>query len=207
MVSSSVFIGFSPQTQTWYLSIVLHQHILIFLKIYPKKARKSRHFKPKISHFGHFHSFNWNYIPIFICICSLYTLSIGKTWFNVAKNWIIILQLNLKQLHKVNFYPSDNNFTQALLVCLWQISSLFTQCTNNCFCFLCLELEALSLDIATDLTKQQNQSSYHYSENQCVLWTFYFLTLKIAKYNSLLLLLQNQPSHPICKFMTNIRPL
>ena len=124
MVSSSVFIGFSPQTQTWYLSIVLHQHILIFLKIYPKKARKSRHFKPKISHFGHFHSFNWNYIPIFICICSLYTLSIGKTWFNVAKNWIIILQLNLKQLHKVNFYPSDNNFTQALLVCLWQISSL-----------------------------------------------------------------------------------
>ena len=51
----------------------------------------------------------------------------GKTWFNVAKNWIILLQLDLKQIHKVNFYPSDNNFTQALLVCLWQISSLPTQ--------------------------------------------------------------------------------
>ena len=48
----------------------------------------------------------------------------GKTWFNVAKNWIILLQLDLKQIHKVNFYPSDNNFTQALLVCLWQISYL-----------------------------------------------------------------------------------
>ena len=48
----------------------------------------------------------------------------GKTWFNVAKNWIILLQLDLKQIHKVNFYTRDNNFTQALLVCLWQISSL-----------------------------------------------------------------------------------
>ena len=28
----------------------------------------------------------------------------------------------------------------------------FTQCTNHCFCFLCLELAALSLHIATDLT-------------------------------------------------------
>ena len=52
----------------------------------------------------------------------------GKTWFNVAKNWIILLQLDLKQIHKVNFYPSDNNFTQALLVCLWQISSLLYYC-------------------------------------------------------------------------------
>ena len=61
-------------------------------------------------------SFNWNYIQNFICICSLYTLSIGKTWFNLTKNWLILLQLDLKHIHKMNFYQSDNNFTQALLV-------------------------------------------------------------------------------------------
>ena len=46
------------------------------------------------------------------------TLSMGKTWSNLTKNWIILLQLDLKHIHKVNFYPSDNNFTQALLVML-----------------------------------------------------------------------------------------
>ena len=54
----------------------------------------------------------------FWTFCSLYTLSIGKTWFNLTKNWLILLQLDLKHIHKVNFYPSDNNFTQALLVML-----------------------------------------------------------------------------------------
>ena len=34
--------------QTWYLSIFLHKHIFQILEIYPQKARKSRHFKPKI---------------------------------------------------------------------------------------------------------------------------------------------------------------
>ena len=53
-----------------------------------------------------------------IHICSLYTLSMGKTWFNLTKNWIMLLQFDLKHIHKVNFYPSDNNFTQALLVLL-----------------------------------------------------------------------------------------
>ena len=56
--------------------------------------------------------------PNFICICSLYTLSMGKTWFNLTKNWIMLLQFDLKHIHKVNVYPSDNNFTQALLVLL-----------------------------------------------------------------------------------------
>ena len=32
--------------QTWYLSKILHQHIFKTLKIYPKKTRKSRLFKP-----------------------------------------------------------------------------------------------------------------------------------------------------------------
>ena len=27
----------------------------------------------------------------------------------------MLLQFDLKHIHKVNFYPSDNNFTQALL--------------------------------------------------------------------------------------------
>ena len=30
----------------------------------------------------------------------------------------MLLQFDLKHIHKVNFYPSDNNFTQALLVML-----------------------------------------------------------------------------------------
>ena len=42
----------------------------------------------------------------------------GKTWFNLTKRLIILLQLGLKHIHKVNFYPRDNNFTQALLVML-----------------------------------------------------------------------------------------
>ena len=29
-----------------------------------------------------------------------------------------LLQLDLKHIHKVNFYPRNNNFTQALLVML-----------------------------------------------------------------------------------------
>ena len=102
--------------QSWYLSIFLHQHISKILKIPPQKARKSQYFKQSISHFGRFHSFNWNDIPILICIFSLYTLSMGKTWFNLAKNWIISLQLDQESIHKVIFYPSDNNLTQVLLV-------------------------------------------------------------------------------------------
>ena len=55
---------------------------------------------------------------VYIHICSLYTLSMGKTWFNLTKTWIVLLQFDLKHIHKVNFYPSDNNFTQVLLVML-----------------------------------------------------------------------------------------
>ena len=55
---------------------------------------------------------------MFICTFSLYTLSMGKKWFNITKNWTIWLQLELKHIHKVNFYPSDKYFTQALLVML-----------------------------------------------------------------------------------------
>ena len=55
---------------------------------------------------------------VYIHICSLFTLSMGKTWFNLTKNWIMLLQFDLKHIHKVNFYPSDNNFTQALFVLL-----------------------------------------------------------------------------------------
>ena len=104
--------------QTSYLSIFLHQHIFKILTIYPQKTRKSRHLKPKVLHFWCFYSSYWNYIPIFICICWLYTLSMGKTWFDIAQNWIIFHHLDLKHIHKVNFYPSDNNFTQPLLVML-----------------------------------------------------------------------------------------
>ena len=42
----------------------------------------------------------------------------GKTWLDITKKWFTSLQLDLKQIHKVKFYPSDNNFTQALLVML-----------------------------------------------------------------------------------------
>ena len=52
--------------QTWYLSIFLHQHIIKIWKIYPKKTRKLRHLNLKPFFFWHFHSFNWNYILIFI---------------------------------------------------------------------------------------------------------------------------------------------
>ena len=71
--------------QTWYLSIFLYQHIFKFLKIYPKKCVNRDILNLKYHILDVFHSFNWNYIPIFICISSLYTLSMGKTWFNVAK--------------------------------------------------------------------------------------------------------------------------
>ena len=37
---------FNAHSQTSYLSNFLHQHSFRILKIYPKKARKSRHFKP-----------------------------------------------------------------------------------------------------------------------------------------------------------------
>ena len=53
-----------PAKQTSYLSIFLHQHSFRILKIYPKNARKSRHFKPSIFLYWRFHSFNWNYIQI-----------------------------------------------------------------------------------------------------------------------------------------------
>ena len=57
----------------------------------PQKTRKSGHFGPLILYFWRFHSFNLNYIPIFICMCSLYTLLMGKTWFNITKNWTMLL--------------------------------------------------------------------------------------------------------------------
>ena len=47
--------------------------------------------------------------------------------FDITKNWIILLQLDLKHIHKVNFYPSDNNFTQALLVML--VTNIISGCT------------------------------------------------------------------------------
>ena len=64
-------------SQTWYLSNFLHTTFWKFWK-FTQKARKSQHFKPKTLHFWHCYSFNWNYIPIFVYICSLYTFSMGK---------------------------------------------------------------------------------------------------------------------------------
>ena len=40
----------------------------------------------------------------------------GNAGLELTKNWIMLLQLDLKHIHKVNFYPSHNDFTQALLV-------------------------------------------------------------------------------------------
>ena len=45
-------------------------------------------------------------------------LSMGKTWFNIVKNLIILLQLDLKHITRVKFYPSDNNFVEAMLMML-----------------------------------------------------------------------------------------
>ena len=42
----------------------------------------------------------------------------GKTWSNLVKNWIMLLQFDLNHINKVNFYPSNNNLIQALLVLL-----------------------------------------------------------------------------------------
>ena len=41
----------------------------------------------------------------------------GNTWLNLTKNQIILLQFGLKHIHKVNFYPSDNNFSAACDAC------------------------------------------------------------------------------------------
>ena len=38
----------------------------------------------------------------------------------------MLLQFDLKHIHKVNFYPSDNNFTQALLVLL--VTNMISDC-------------------------------------------------------------------------------
>ena len=46
----------------------------------------------------------------------------------------MLLQLDLKHIHKVNFYPSDNNFTQALLVML---------VTNMIFGYFCALLSGI----------------------------------------------------------------
>ena len=51
--------------QTWYLSKLLHLQILPNLKIYPKKAHNSWHFRPKIFIFYYFYLRNWNFIPIY----------------------------------------------------------------------------------------------------------------------------------------------
>ena len=62
--------------QTFYTS-----KVSIFLKIYPQKARKLRHLKPWILHFWHFHSFNWNYIPMFIYVYVHFT---HYQWVNMV---------------------------------------------------------------------------------------------------------------------------
>ena len=101
--------------QTSYLSIFLHKHMFKIWKFTPKKRVNRDILNLKYYIFGIF----INFIVIisqFSYISSLNTLSMGKTWFNIAKNWIILLQLDLKHITRVNFYPSDNNFTQALLV-------------------------------------------------------------------------------------------
>ena len=74
-----------------------------------------------------------------------------KTWINLTKNWIILLQLVQKHIHKVNFYPSDNNFTQALLVMLvtnmisaaFTISILFRLCTATTYYIFTPDLKRL----------------------------------------------------------------
>ena len=52
-------------------------------------------------------------------MCSLYTLSMGKTWFNMTNNLIILLLLNLKHIHRVIFYPSVNNCDACDKFHLW----------------------------------------------------------------------------------------
>ena len=57
---------------------------------------------------------------------------------------IIFLQLDLKHIHEVNFFPSDNDFTQALLVVLvTYMISANGQCPNK----HCLNLKGASLII------------------------------------------------------------
>ena len=90
----------------------------IYFENLPQKMRKSRHLNLKPYIFGVF-------IHL-IGIISQFSYISGHfthvQWVNIVwyyqKNWIILLQLDLKHIHKVNFYPSDNNFTQALLVML-----------------------------------------------------------------------------------------
>ena len=97
--------------QTSYLSNILHQHIFNILKIYPQKR------------------VNCDILNLKYYICCMFIHLIGMTsqfsylFAHVAlyqwiKDCLILLQLDLKHIHKVNFYPSDDNFTQALLVML-----------------------------------------------------------------------------------------
>ena len=56
----------------------------------------------------------------------------GETLFNITRNWIILVQLFSKHIHKMKFYPSGNNFTQALLEisCL----SIFLKASERSVC-------------------------------------------------------------------------
>ena len=53
----------------------------------------------------------------------------GKTLFDMTKNLIILLQVYLKHIHKVKFYLSGNNFTQALLVML--VTNIISGATDD----------------------------------------------------------------------------
>ena len=43
----------------------------------------------------------------------------------------MLLQFDLKHIHKVNFYPSNNNFTQALLVLL--VTNMISVCVSGVY--------------------------------------------------------------------------
>ena len=104
----SIFLilpAFLVRTRHHICPFFLHKNIFKIMTIYPQINLKYYIFDAFI-----------HFIVIISQFSLLYTLSMGKTWFNIAKNWIILHQLDLKHIYKVNFYPSDNNFTQALLV-------------------------------------------------------------------------------------------
>ena len=108
----------TTRLQAWYLSIFLHKYIFQILEIYPKKRVNYDILNLKYYIFCVSIHRIWIISQFLYTVSLLYTLSMGKPWFNIAKNWIILLQLYLKHIHKVKFYPSGTNFTQELLVML-----------------------------------------------------------------------------------------
>ena len=102
-----LMINISPD-----MIFVIFLHSTFSKKITPKKHANRNILNLKFYIFGVF----VHLIGIIFQFAYEYAHSILYQWLNITKTWITLLQLDLKHIHKVNFYPSDNNFSQTLFV-------------------------------------------------------------------------------------------